>query len=78
MIVEIPYRFHVVASDGYDFVHESEDHAQSRLNRIPAVDRGVAVQNLLQHFGVGHRSRSASPLIWKIHRPAGESDFFYS
>ena len=63
MIVEMPCRFHVVASDGHDFVHESEDQAQSGLNRIPAVDRGVAVQNLLQHFGVGHRA------LARGHRP---------
>jgi len=40
---DVSSRFHIVTGDGDNFVHEREDRAQRGLDRIPAVDGGVAV-----------------------------------
>jgi hypothetical protein len=37
-------------------VHDAEDCVERGADRIPSVDRNVAVQDLLEHLGIGHEA----------------------
>ena len=40
--------------DGPDVIDDAEQRVECGLDRIAPADRGVAMQDLLQHLGVGH------------------------
>lgn len=48
--------FHDRGIDGQDVVHDAEQDVQRRLNGVATIHRDVAVENLLQHLGVGHQA----------------------
>jgi len=45
-----------VLIDGQDLVNDAEQGVEGWLDGVTAVDGDVAVQDLLQHFGVGHQA----------------------
>ncbi len=40
---------------GEDLIRDSKYRIESRLNKFPAIQRYIAVQNLLEHFRVGYQ-----------------------
>jgi len=46
----------ILVGDGEDFVDHAEQGVAGRLDRIPAIDRDVAVQDFLEDLGVGHEA----------------------
>ena len=42
--------------DREDLVHEAQHGIEGRLDRVEAVDGDVAMENLLEHLGVGHEA----------------------
>lgn len=54
--------------DRKNSVHNTQYDLESRPNRLSFIDRGVPVDNLLKHLGIGHKplSRRDQPLEQKL------------
>ena len=41
---------------GKDFIDNSQQGIEGRLDGVAPIDRGVSMQNFLKHFGIGHEA----------------------
>ena len=53
---DLPCAEHVVFLNRVNLVHDLQRYSYRGINRITPVNRIIAMQNLLEYFGIGHQA----------------------
>lgn len=62
---DVASSFDILPRDRQDIVNHGKNRSQGGLDRIAAVDRGVAMQNFLQQYGICHQPLVATDRTFK-------------